>query len=114
MKIKLKTASKKGTGKVGSERKRLGIETWVEKCTFFDNTTIYCGIPQDPAAQSGLDHNLNTSPDDLYAIDVNTGRSTLIASPVLDLQMFNLYVTDDDSVLYFTDEQGRLQKIQLK
>jgi hypothetical protein len=103
----------KGTGDVGSNRIRIDLETWVEKCTFFSTDTVYCAVPGEGVIQSGLSHYLVDAPDDVYRINTLTGQSYLVGSPVLDLQMDNLFVTADESDLYFTDQVGRLHVMRL-
>jgi hypothetical protein len=103
-----------GSGDVGSNRNNLGIETWVEKCAFKNDSSIICAVPNEVTDYSGLDHRLITSSDSVYEINVTTGAKKLIGYPVLDMQMFNLYVSDDDSILYFTDAYGRLNYMKLK
>lgn len=102
------------TGQVGSERTKFPLETWVEKCTFSDANTVYCAVPRAVVNESGLDQNLITSADDVYAIDLRSGRTSLLASPVLNLSMFNLFVSEDGSTLYFTDNLGRLNSMRLE
>lgn len=105
----------KATGTdAGSGRRDLGVETWVEKCTFSDESMVYCAVPRTGADSSGMDPRLVKSTDDVYLINVTTGKKTLIGSPVLDLQMFNLSLSDDGSLLYFTDSAGRLNYMRLK
>jgi len=103
-----------GTGDIGSNRENLGVETWVEKCTFKSDSTIICAVPNSVTNGSGLDHRLIDSDDSLYEININTGFISLLGFPALDMQMSNLYISDDDSVLYFTDEYGRLNYMRLE
>ncbi len=103
-----------GTGDVGSERNNLNIETWVEKCTFKNDSVIVCAVPNEVSNYSGTDHRLINSSDSVYEINVVTGTKKLLGYPVLNMQMFNLSVSDDDSILYFTDAYGRLNYMKLK
>ncbi|MFH1611431.1 MAG: hypothetical protein ABIA83_02395 [Patescibacteria group bacterium] len=103
-----------GTGNVGAGRTNLGIETWVEKCTFKSDSVIICAVPNQVTNDSGLDHRLIQSSDSVYEINITTGTKKLLGYPVLDMQMFNLSVSDDDSILYFTDAYGRLNYMSLK
>ena len=103
-----------GTGDIGSDRESLGVETWVEKCTFKNDTTVICAVPDQIPDGAGLDHRLVNSIDSLYEINLNTGSTKLLGYPVLDLEMSNLFVSDDDSILYFTDQYDRLNYMQLK
>lgn len=102
------------TGTSRANRKRLDLETWVEKCTFVSATNIYCAVPKEGIDSSGLNPNLVTSGDDLYEINPQTGTRSVVASTVGNTQMFNLSVTADGSALFFTDRQGRLNTMRLR
>ncbi len=103
-----------GTGDIGSSRENLGVETWVEKCTFKSDSVIICAVPDEVTSGSGLDHRLIDSTDSLYEINITTGSKKLLGYPVLDMEISNLYVSDDNSILYFTDEYGRLNYMRLE
>ena len=98
---------------IGTDRMRYGVETWVEKCTFADSTTVYCAVPREINDGEGLDIELVDSPDDVYEIDITSGRAELVAAPTTDYQMFNLNITEGEDTLYFTDENGILLRISL-
>ena len=101
------------TGNIGSERENLGVYTWVEKCTFSEEMIAICAVPTEVPNGSGLDPRLVDAYDEVYEINLETGRVTLLGTPVLDMQMFNLSVSDDGSILYFTDGAGRLNFMRL-
>ncbi|MDA0207887.1 MAG: hypothetical protein O3B64_00565 [bacterium] len=104
----------RGSGDVGSERRRINLETWVEKCTFASESVVYCAVPRNGQAYSGFDPEDVFSPDDVYEINVKTGATRMIGSPVLDLRLFNLSVSADGRDLYFTDQAGRLNLMRLR
>lgn len=65
---------------IGSGRQSFQINTWAEKCTFADDTTVYCAIPRDLPQGAGLSPEIaRNSSDDLYKIDLRTGFKTPIA-----------------------------------
>ena len=99
---------------IGSGRQELNVETWVEKCTFKDETFVLCAVPRVVPNFSGFDHRIVTSGDDLYQINLSTGRTSLLAEMVTEIQMHNLSVSDDGGRLYFTDEFGRLNTLALR
>ena len=99
---------------IGAGRRNLQIETWVEKCTFKDEVTVMCAVPREVPDFSGADARFVTEPDDVYQINVTSGRISLIGSPVSDLKMFNLQLSQDQSLLFFTDEFGQLHSMRLK
>lgn len=100
---------------IGENRRSLRLETWVEKCTFYSNTSVYCAVPRSLEEGSGIfSDDLNTSPTDLYKIDLATGLRTKIATPAIDINMENLFVTENEKFLYFNSkEDGKLYSIQL-
>lgn len=102
------------TGQAGSQRKKFDVETWVNKCTFYDASTVYCAVPRETPKESGIDHGMVTAYDDVYAIDIDSGRTVLIAEPALDIRMTDLFVSADQSVLYFRDQSGRLNSMRLR
>lgn len=99
---------------MGSGRTDLNVETWVEKCTFKDETFVLCAVPREVTNFSGFDHRLITSGDDLYQVNLATGRTFLLAELTSEMQMFNLRVSQDGSILYFTDGSSRLNSMRLR
>jgi hypothetical protein len=99
---------------IGNERVNLGVATWIEKCTFKDDTFMICAVPREIPDYEGFDHRLNRSIDDLYEINVTTGRKVLLANPVTNVRMFDLTVSPDRSQLFFTDQNGTLNTIRLR
>lgn len=98
----------------GSVRLRLALETWVEKCTFASASLVYCAVPTAVPDGAGDDHRLVTSTDELYKIELPSGRATLLGYAAAETQMFNLSVSDDGATLYFQDDNGRLLLMKLK
>ncbi|MFH1632044.1 MAG: hypothetical protein ABIA47_03465 [bacterium] len=98
---------------IGSDRTKFSIETWVDKCSFASETKVYCAVPREVTNFSGEDPKLVTAGDDVYLLNLATGRSVLVASPVSEIQMFNVTISPDDSVLYYTDSTGRLNFVRL-
>ncbi len=101
---------------MGENRKSLSLNTWVEKCTWSSSSTVYCAVPQGLPPNAGLQPKaFGTFPDALYKVDVDSGQSTLIALPDGEKSMTNLFVTSDESKLYFTNaETGNLELLKLK
>lgn len=100
--------------KGGGVRIKIGVKTTVDKCTFASTTLIYCAVPRDMTAGGGADSSSITSYDDVYAITLPSGRATLTAIPAVNTRMFDLSVSSDASLLYYTDSAGRLNYIRLQ
>ena len=101
---------------LGSNRRNLELNTWADKCTFADNTTLYCAVPQYLPRGAGIVPAVaDTIPDDFYRVDLNSGSKTLLAVPDGSYVADNLIVSGDGRYLYFTERlTGRLAKINLK
>ncbi|NUM25544.1 MAG: hypothetical protein HUU49_02850 [Candidatus Buchananbacteria bacterium] len=101
---------------IGSNRQNLKIETWADKCTFADNATIYCAVPTSLPAAAGLfPDQADTSPTDIYKIDLATGLRSKIATPSGDANIDSLMVSQDGNYLYFTNKtDGRLYNLRLQ
>jgi hypothetical protein len=115
MKPKLWVVDAQGDA-IGSNRKDLGLETWASKCAFADDKTMYCGVPESLDKGAGLFPEIaQTTRDNLYKINVETGEKSLVAIPNGNFNMSNLVVANNGSNLYFTDSITKtLQKIDLK
>ncbi|MEK7620312.1 MAG: hypothetical protein AAB413_03700 [Patescibacteria group bacterium] len=100
---------------MGDNRRSLGFNTWVDKCTWSSSTVIYCAVPLELPPNAGLQRSLyDNEPDALYKLDLSVGTSTLIAIPAEETSMNNLRVSDDESLLYFTSTSGQLELMRLK
>jgi Tol biopolymer transport system component len=101
---------------IGRNRRSLAINTWPDKCTFTDNTTVYCAVPQTMETGTGFQPNLFGSvPDSFFKIDLTTGLKSLIAAPYGSFTAKNPIVSADGSYLIYTNQQtGRIERIQLK
>ncbi|MDD2807440.1 MAG: hypothetical protein PHW95_02905 [Patescibacteria group bacterium] len=101
---------------IGQNRKSINLETWADKCTFQDNSTVYCAVPRTLQTGAGIFNNdLDTSPTDIYKVDLTNGIKTKVAVPQGDINIDKLMVTKDGGSLYFTSKtNGRLYTISLK
>lgn len=99
---------------MGENRRSLGLNTWVEKCAFADNDTIYCAVPATLSTGAGLQPDVNTANDRIYKISLDSGKTKVIGYPNTLTQMSNLTVSDDGAYLYYTDASDRLQYLRLK
>jgi hypothetical protein len=100
--------------RTGDTRLRISLKTTVDKCIFASNALAYCAVPTNMPVGGGVTNSLVTAPDNLYSISLPAGRSTLVAIPDVETQMFNLQLSTDGGELYYTDARGRLNVIQLK
>lgn len=99
---------------IGTDRRKIDLETWIEKCTFRDNTVMLCAAPREIEDYVDYNYQFNDSIDDLFEVNLLTGRVTMLAESTQNIRMFNLSVSDDKSQVFFTDQLGRLNSIQLR
>jgi len=96
-----------------------GLSTWSNKCTF-GSSKAYCGVPINLPENSGLVPQLaQASVYGFYEIDLNSGNSQFIATPVGSNGTFynvsNVTLSADGKYLYFTDYySNELYSIQLQ
>jgi hypothetical protein len=103
------------TNKFGSAKKRILINTWSEKCAFYNNSVIYCAVPQSLEKMMGLspDYAIDIN-DDIYRIDLSINSTEKITLPEIGHNIKDLMITNNEQELYFTDRRtGRLYKINL-
>ena len=105
---------------IGRHKFNLGLTTWADRCVFTDNTTVYCAVPQNLLDGYGLFPELakNTN-DNIYRIDLKTGKRSLLAVPVLeDLDNYSIakiYISKDRTNLFFWEgETGKIYKLKLQ
>ncbi len=101
---------------IGANRRSLQINTWANKCSFSDNTTLYCAVPQSMETGAGFQPGLFGSiPDSFYKVDLTTGLKSLVAVPYGSFTARDVMVSADGRFLTFTNSQtGRLERIQIK
>lgn len=101
---------------IGANRHSLQINTWADKCSFSNNTTLYCAVPQTMETGAGFQPDMFTSvPDSFYKIDLTTGLKSLVATPYGSFSAENVMVSSDGNYLTFTNNiTGQLQRVQLK
>lgn len=109
--------TKGDTNQLGDIKVSLNVATWSEKCSFSNENTVFCAVPQGLPRGAGLYPEIaDRYTDNFYRIDLNTGIKTLIASPVGEsggYSAHNLFVSNEN-ILYFTDINGNLQSILLE
>ena len=101
---------------MGDRRHSLGLNTWVNKCTWSSDTIVYCAVPQNLPDNAGLQPSLYENlPDVLYKVNPSNNSISVVAIPETDTTMKNLSVSNDESSLYYTDAAtGQLKLIKLK
>ncbi|MCD4705561.1 hypothetical protein K8R61_00585 [bacterium] len=101
------------TTKGGVYKKRIELNTWAEKCSFYDNDIIYCGIPQYLEKMMGINpnHAIDIN-DDIYRINLKKNSIQKIITTKRNVE--KIMVSNDEQILYFIDRRtGRLYQIDL-
>lgn len=98
-----------------------GLKTTIDKCAMNGSGTVaYCAVPRVVNAGSALVPQLSSdSPEDFYAVDLSTGKSTLVAIPDHDelagVVVKDIMLSSDEKTLLFTnDADGQLLSLQLE
>jgi len=111
-----------GGDEIGLNKFNLGLNTWVDKCTF-DATgkQAYCAVPKELEIGAGLYPDLVVSSGDIfYRIDLAAGIKHVLANPILDQRQvdFNvgqIFLSPDEKYLFFWDEKTeQVYRMQLK
>jgi Tol biopolymer transport system component len=102
--------------RIGDNTRKLELDTWSDKCTFGNDTTLYCAVPKQLQRGAGLFPKMAENiADDIYKVDIKTGTKTKVATPDQDMTIVEMAVSPDGSNLYFNDRTtGQLHKIKLK
>ncbi len=99
---------------IGNNRQLLQLNTWADKCTFSDDSTLFCAVPRDlPQGAGILPEVAANSNDDMYKIDLKTGLKTSVP---LDgtYNIKNINYDKSKNKLYFTNgDQAGVFEIKL-
>lgn len=101
---------------VGSDRRSIPLRTWADKCTFAGTDRLYCAVPRDMPERAGLQRSLaDRTDDDIWSVDILSGRTSLVARPERDGTFGNLQVSEDGNTLFFVNERnGTIQQLRLR
>ncbi|PIR92848.1 hypothetical protein COT99_03935 [Candidatus Falkowbacteria bacterium CG10_big_fil_rev_8_21_14_0_10_43_10] len=101
---------------IGSNRQRLNLETWANKCAAAGEETLYCAVPKSLPEGAGLFPQLaKDATDTIYQVNLKTGSKSLTAVPEGEYNVQNIIISEDERNLYFTDNAtGNIHKIKLK
>lgn len=89
---------------VNENRRKIGLQTWADKCVWANEETLYCAVPDALPRGAGLDSSLfNNTRDSIYRIDLRSGSTALIGAPEGNLNVRMPVLSDNGSILIFTD-----------
>ncbi|MBI2644885.1 hypothetical protein HYW94_01765 [Candidatus Uhrbacteria bacterium] len=100
---------------IGGNQRFLGVQTWADKCTFASNTILYCAVPKELVRGAGVLRTVgDAGEDDIYKINTFSGYKELIATFDTKHTISKLMLSDDQSILYFTEkDSGTIFQVQL-
>ncbi len=115
LKPSLWTVSSSGNN-IGRGRKNLNLDTWAHKCVYYNESQIYCAVPEYLPEGAGFMPELAVGiSDNVYELNPITGIKKLIAVPNGKYQMEDLMVDSSGRYLYFVDQfTMNLHQIKLK
>lgn len=100
--------------RIDANRRSLEINTWAEKCSFADESTLYCAVPRDLPSGAGVLPEAATYPtDDIYRIDTKTGARVAIPLDGENRRIKSLNFDKRNNKLFFT-EQDNLGLFEVK
>lgn len=94
---------------IGNNRTSLKLNTWSNKCTFADDTTLFCAVPRDLPSGAGISPEIAAgSYDDVFKIDLRTGAKVPVPLGENEHRIKNVSYDKQKNSLFFTDsvEQG--------
>lgn len=113
-------ANGQGDG-LGYGKASLGINTWVDKCSFSnsDSNTVYCAVPDSLPTGAGLNPSIASgSTYSIYKINIDNGNQELIAQPTVNnnrVSIDKIYTSQNDSQIFYIDAiTGYLYTINLQ
>jgi dipeptidyl aminopeptidase/acylaminoacyl peptidase len=101
---------------LGSGRQSIDLNTWADKCVFATESIVYCAVPRTLDIGAGYLPSLaDNTPDDFYRINLVSSNRSLIAQPIFPTTASKLFVSGDQSSLYWLEKNsGQLKEIKLK
>ena len=101
---------------VGTNSVKVGLNTWVDKCTIISGYKAYCAVPKSLDTGAGLQPSVaDTSDDVIYFVDLKTGATSFVGEPDNDYSISKISVSSDESYLYFTDKENNgIHKMSIK
>lgn len=102
-------------GNLNENRRQIGIQTWADKCAWRDETTLFCGVPNEMPRGAGLEPSVFTDlVDSIVMIDLENGVTSNLGSPEGDVSVSDPIVTTDGQYFIFTDTNtGKLYRFRI-
>ncbi len=100
---------------IGTNRKKLNLNTWADKCVWGNENSLYCAVPVNLPGGAGYDEqSFNSITTDIYKIDLSTGVAKKISTPDQTLPVTSPILSKGGDKLIFTDgSTGKLYSYDL-
>lgn len=100
---------------VNANRRRISLETWADKCTWIDNTSLLCGVPRNMPDGAGLQRALfDIGPDVLYRMNISNGQVSEVTGLGANIVVKSLEVSSDGQTAFVVDgASGQLIRVRL-
>lgn len=101
---------------IGNNRIKIELSTWVENCAFAGNSYAVCSAPKTMPYGAGLEPDVAAGIDDqLWAINLQTGKTSLIAQPenITDISKVMFSNDSPDSVFITNGSDNKIYKVSL-
>lgn len=106
----------------GENTLAIGLETWVDKCTFANSgIVVYCAVPNSlPQGTAWYPELAENTVDSIYKIDLANNSKSVIALPVSaagrdEYTISSVFLSADEALLYYHDQRtGRVYSVQLR
>lgn len=102
----------------GSNRQKIPLETWADKCAFASNNFALCIVPQSMPSGAGLDRDnlMRGISDSVYAINLVNGTTALIATPTNITNISSLYFSEQspNTVFLVSKDNGYVYKVSIQ
>jgi len=106
----------------GENTLAIGLETWVDKCTFAGSGNIvYCAVPNSlPQGSAWYPELAENTVDSIYKIDLVSNSKSVLALPVSasgrdEYTISSVFLSADETLLYYHDQRtGRIYSVQIR
>jgi len=100
---------------MNSNRVKLQLNTWADKCAWQNDESLICGVPVVLDQGAALQRSLSQStPDEIWKINLKTGEKINLGQPVANVSIENISITPDGKSAIFNDvNTGRLIRYDL-
>lgn len=100
---------------INSNRRRLELNTWADKCAWSSETIVYCAVPSSLQAGAGLQREgTEKGPDQIFRVDLSTNQKTNLGPVDNMADVKTLTISTDQRTAYALDRaNGQIARFDL-